>query len=86
MALHCGGSFMGDNERDERRMSTDRSKSRDNDHVGDPLHPDYRAEVMPDTKFEARGKARRNVGNTAQGTDAHPTGPEGNDKTKGKDD
>jgi len=32
------------------------------------------------------GNARENVGNHARGTDAHPTGPEGNDRTKHRHD
>ncbi len=36
----------------------------------------------PDTKNEARGDAREAVGNNARGTDAHPTGPDGNDGQK----
>jgi hypothetical protein len=86
--LHsCKGTAMSKDQEEERRSEPrDRNKSRDNDNVSDPLPPDYRAEVMPDTKFEARGKARRNMGNTAQGTAADPTGPEGNDKTRGRSD
>ncbi|HEU4629267.1 MAG TPA: hypothetical protein VFS08_05955 [Gemmatimonadaceae bacterium] len=60
-----------------------RDKYRDNDDVRDPLPADQRAGTSPDTRNEARGDARENVGNTARGTDADPTGPEGNDRTRG---
>jgi hypothetical protein len=59
---------------------TDREKYRDNDDVRDPVRD--RNETNPDTKTEARGDARENVGNNARGTDTDPTGPEGNDRTK----
>jgi hypothetical protein len=59
---------------------SDRDKYRDNDDVRDPIRD--RAEVNPDSRGEARGDARENVGNNARGTDADPTGPEGNDRTK----
>ena len=59
-----------------------RDRYRDNDDVRDPVPPEDRAEVKPDTKSEARGDARENIGNTARGTDADPTGPEGNDRQK----
>jgi len=58
----------------------DREKYRDNDDVRDPTRD--RNESKPDTKSEARGDARENVGNHSRGTDAEPTGPEGNDRTK----
>ena len=66
--------------------STDRArdKYRDNDDVRDPTPPEDRSDTSPDTKSEARGDARENVGNTARGTDANPTGPEGNDRTRRK--
>ena len=59
---------------------SDRDRYRDNDDVRDPIRD--RAGVDPDSKSEARGDARVNVGNTARGTDADPTGPEGNDRTR----
>ena len=62
----------------------DRDKYRDNDDMRDPIPPDDRLGTKPDTKTEARGDARENVGNNAHGTDARPTGPEGNDKTRQK--
>jgi hypothetical protein len=63
---------------------TSRDPYRDNDDVREPLEGDDRSGTKPDTKSEARGDARENIGNTARGTDANPTGPEGNDKTRGK--
>ncbi|MGI8548953.1 MAG: hypothetical protein ACR2M1_16800 [Gemmatimonadaceae bacterium] len=61
-----------------------RDKYRDNDDERNPIPPDQRNDVKPDSRTAARGDARDDVGNTARGTDAHPTGPEGNDKTKGR--
>jgi hypothetical protein len=61
---------------------TDRDKYRDNDDVRDPTRD--RNETSPDTKSEARGDARENVGNNSRGTDANPTGPEGNDRTRNR--
>ena len=63
---------------------TTRDPYRDNDDVRAPLEGENRFGTTPDTKSEARGNARENIGNTARGTDADPTGPEGNDKTRGK--
>ena len=59
-----------------------RDKYRDNDDVRDPVAPNDRNEPRPDTKSEARGDARENVGNNSRGTDTNPTGPEGNDRTR----
>ena len=59
-----------------------RDRYRDNDDVRDPMPAADRLESKPDTKSEARGDARENIGNTARGTDASPTGPEGNDRQK----
>jgi hypothetical protein len=59
---------------------TDRDRYRDNDDVRDPVRD--RAGVNPDSRSEARGDARQNVGNTSRGTDSDPSGPEGNDRTK----
>ena len=66
------------------RESINRDHYRDNDDVRDPLGSDERSGVHPDTKSEARGKAREAIGNTARDTDTNATGPEGNDKTKGR--
>jgi hypothetical protein len=68
----------------ENSDRTKRDAYRDNDDVRAPLEGDRRTGGNPDTKSEARGDARENVGNTARGTDAHPTGPEGNDNTHDK--
>src|SRR4051812_35485318 len=61
----------------ERRMS-DRDKYRDNDDLRGVQHE--RIETDPDTKAEARGDARENVGNTSRGTAAGTTGPGRNDQ------
>jgi hypothetical protein len=66
------------------RDNESRDPYRDNDDVREPLEGNDRAGVKPDTKSEARGDARENIGNTARGTAADPTGPEGNDKTRGR--
>jgi hypothetical protein len=58
----------------------DRDKYLDNDDVRDPVQDG--AGTDPDTKSEARGDAREAVGKTARDTDADPTGPEGNDRTR----
>jgi hypothetical protein len=63
-----------------------RDRYRDNDDARAPLEGDDRIGVTADTRFEARGDARENVGNNARGTDAHPTGPSGNDKQKSRSD
>jgi len=63
-----------------------RDRYRDNDDVRDPLAADERAGTKPDTRSEARGGARENVGNHARGTDANPVGPEGSDRTRHRDD
>lgn len=63
-----------------------RDKYRDNDDVRDPTPPGDRSDTKPDTKSEARGDARETVGRNARGTDANPTGPEGNDRTRKRDD
>ena len=49
-----------------------RDPYRDNDDVRDPLPADQRAGTKPDTRNEARGDARENVGNTARDTAAEP--------------
>jgi hypothetical protein len=63
----------------------DRNKHRDDDDMQDPLAPDERSGVKPDTKHEARGGARENAGNTARDTAANPTGPEENDTQRRRD-
>lgn len=57
---------------------------RDNDDARAPIPREGRNDVKSDSRSEARGDARENVGNTARGTSAHPTGPEGNDRTRGR--
>ena len=56
-----------DRERNRERNTSgsDRDRYRDNDDVRDPLAADERMGTSPDTKNEARGDARENVGNTA---------------------
>jgi hypothetical protein len=61
---------------------SDQDKHRDNDDMRDPVRAEDRVGIHPDSKSEARGDARDAVGNTARGTAADPTGPEGNDKTR----
>jgi hypothetical protein len=61
--------------------STGRDPYRDNDDVRAPLDADERGGTKPDTRSEARGDARENVGNHARGTAAEPR-EGGNDKTK----
>ena len=63
-----------------------RDKYRDGDDVRDPTPADQRTDTKSDSKSEARGPARENVGRTARGTAANPTGPEGNDRTRNRDD
>ncbi len=63
---------------------SNRDRYRDNDDVRRPLDADERNGDEPDTKSEARGDAREAIGNTARETDDNSTGPEGNDKTRGR--
>lgn len=67
---------------DNHQSSSDRPKYRQNDDVRDPTPSDKRSDTDADSRFEARGDARENIGNNARGTDADPSGPEGNDKFK----
>jgi len=73
-----------DGDRTENSSGSGRDKYRDNDDARAPLGPDERTGVHSDSRSEARGDARENVGNTARGTAADPTGPEGNDNTRGR--
>jgi len=73
-------------ELDNPNDGRDRDKFRDHDDMRDPVAPEQRSDTKPDTKSEARGDARKSVGRNARGTDANPTGPEGNDKTRQRDD
>jgi hypothetical protein len=53
--------------------------------MADEKRGDGRLDERPDSKNEARGDARDQVGNNARGTDRIPvTGPEGNDKTRNR--
>jgi hypothetical protein len=65
-------------------IMTNRDRYRADDVTREPLEGDDRMGVKPDSQGEARGDARETVGNNARGTDAAPTGPEGNDKTRGR--
>jgi hypothetical protein len=60
----------------------ERDKYRDNDDLRGISHD--RTETNPDTKSEARGDARDNVGNHSRGTPADPTGPEGNEQMRNR--
>jgi len=61
---------------------SNRPKYRDNDDQRDPLEGDERTGTDPDSKSEAKGNARENIGNHSRGTAADPSGPEGNDRTR----
>jgi hypothetical protein len=63
-----------------------RDKYRDNDDTRGPLEGDAKTGGSSDTKSEARGDARENVGNHSRGTDANDTGAQGNDNTRRRDD
>jgi fumarylacetoacetase len=63
-----------------------RDRYRDNDDARGYAEGDARNQPHADSRGEARGDAREAVGNNARGTDAHPTGPGGNDKQKGRSD
>jgi hypothetical protein len=76
---------MARNNQDDSNTGTpDRDRYRDNDDVREPVPADQRAGTNPDSKSEARGNARENVGNHSRGTAAAPT-VGGNDKTKHRD-
>jgi hypothetical protein len=75
-----GDQFAKPNQ--ESQPSSHRPQYRQNDDVREPTPPDQRSDTKPDTRFEARGDAREGIGNNTRGTDANPTGPEGNDKFK----
>ena len=59
-----------DDTQDVSARPHSRDPYRDNDDVRDPLPADQRAGTKPDTRNEARGDARENVGNTARDTAA----------------
>ncbi len=76
---------MADNrETNAEASGGSRDRYRDNDDTREPLEGDARTGGRSDTKAEARGDAREAIGNTARGTDADPTGPEGNDRTRNR--
>ena len=56
-----------------------RDEHRDDDNVRDPIPDDQRLGTKSDTKSEARGDARENVGNTARDTAAERVGGEARD-------
>ena len=70
---------MADNN---QQPSSHRPQYRQNDDARDPTPSHQRSDTDPDSRFEARGDARENIGNNARGTDADGSGPEGNDKFK----
>src|SRR5438045_539344 len=70
--LENGGNMVRDKSRPDKRGSG-RNPYRDNDDVLNPLEGNGRSGGTSDTKSEARGGARENIGNTARGTDANPT-------------
>jgi hypothetical protein len=72
--------------RDRNSSGSDRDKYRDNDDARAIPGPDARDDVRSDSRAEARGDARENVGNHARGTDARPTGAEGNDRQRSRED
>jgi hypothetical protein len=78
-AFTTNRAAMPDNE---HQPSSHRPQYRQNDDVRDPIPSDQRSDTKPDSRFDARGDARENVGNNTRGTDADPTGPEGNDNFK----
>ncbi|MFL5462888.1 MAG: hypothetical protein ACJ8AC_02475 [Gemmatimonadaceae bacterium] len=68
----------------EQQTRGARSRYRDNDDQRAPLSGNDRAGVRPDSRSEARGDAREAVGNNTRRTDASPTGPEANDRTRNR--
>ena len=70
-----------DNPTNEVGSTGSRAPFRDNDDQRAPLEGNERSGTKPDSKGEALGDARENIGNTARGTDASPTGAVGNDRT-----
>ena len=64
---------------------SDREKYRDNDDARDVLEGNERTGGSAGTKSEARGDARENIGNHSRNTAANPTGPDGNDNVRHKE-
>jgi hypothetical protein len=81
---HGGPMRSDDQAAGDLQDGGNRSRYRDNDDQRAPLEGDSRLGVSPDSGAEAKGDAREAVGNNARATDASPTGPEGNDKTRRK--
>ena len=83
---------MADNERlgssGNRGNSGDsgRDRYRDNDDVRQIDDPATRNDVGSDSRNDARGSARENIGNHARGTDATAIGPSGNDTQRSRSD
>ena len=73
-------------ELDRPNDGRDRKKYRDGDDVREPTAANQRGDTKPDTKSEARGPARTNVGRTARGTDDTLPGLEGHDRMRNRDD
>jgi hypothetical protein len=71
-------------ENNRSRGEANRSEYRDNDDQRAPLEGNERSGTNPDSKAEALGDARDNIGNTSRGTDAAPFGPVGNDRTRNR--
>lgn len=69
-------------ERNTSGSPRDKYRGSDNDDERAPLGPDDRNDVKSDSKSEARGTQRDNVGNHSRGTASSPRGPEANDKTR----
>ena len=70
------------NENSGQGVEGARPKYRDDDDTRGYLAGDDRAGTHPDSKSEARGDAREEVGNNSRGTAPEPAGPEGNDRTR----
>lgn len=81
-----GRDIGSDASRQANTSGSGRDTYRDNDDARGVAGPDQRDSVKGDSRFEARGDARENVGDNARGTDAHPTGPGGNDNTRHRSD
>jgi hypothetical protein len=69
-------------DRDQSHSGVSRDRYRDNDDVRQPLEGDDKTSGSADTKSEARGDARENIGNNARGTDTDVSGADENDKTR----
>jgi hypothetical protein len=73
---------MARNQDESRNDQASRDRYRDNDDVRAPLEDDEKTGGSADTKSEARGDARENIGNTSRGTDTDIRGSDENDKTR----